>query len=234
MRTLVLLVVLWCCGGISRVDAALTFHAPVLVARPFPDCTGCPTPTWITPASDGFLALGDGVIVSPWNQGLDFAASLDNGNTWNYTRLAAPSLWFAGAGSAWPGLPVGGGLAAGGAAANLGLLPGGCNATGHDKAVATACPGLKCSPTASPVVGYFRRNSSATGGLSVSSSCTTLALLPRPVLLIASHCRCAEQVRKLRSSRHCRCCLALALTTASPPRRTLCAYQMAPTSCPTR
>lgn len=67
---------------------------------------------------------------------------------------------------------------------NLGLLPGACNATGHDKAVATACPGLKCSATASPAFATFRVNSSAPGGVSVGSSCGQVEFrgYPHPLL----------------------------------------------------
>ena len=73
---------------VPAVAAAVAFRPPVLVARASPDCTNCPRPNWITPACDGFISLGRGVIVSPWNQGLSFALSLDNGKSWrNRTQL---------------------------------------------------------------------------------------------------------------------------------------------------
>jgi hypothetical protein len=167
---------------VPAVAAAVAFRPPVLVARASPDCTNCPRPNWITPACDGFISLGRGVIVSPWNQGLSFALSLDNGKSWRNRTQLQPDPGALRVGSAWPAVPV---LAsAAGVMTNLGLLPGACNATGHDKAVATACPGLKCSATASPAFATFRVNSSAPGGVSVGSSCGQVEFrgYPHPLL----------------------------------------------------
>ena len=170
----IVLILLLTPSAAPAAAVAVVFRPPVLVARPVPDCIGCPHPTWITPDCDGFISLGRGVIVSPWNQGLSFALSLDNGVSWrNRTQLHPDpgAFWYAGVGSAWPAIPVAGKGASAGVVTNLGLLPGACNATGHDRAVATACHGFKCSATASPAFATFTVNASAPGGVSVDSSC---------------------------------------------------------------
>lgn len=171
----------------SSATEVVAFRAPVLVARPNPDCTSCAHPTWITPACDGFISLGRGVLVSPWNQGLTVALSLDNGESWNRTQLQPEpgAFWYGGVGSVWPAIPAAGSSSSSAnVMTNLGLLPGACNATGHDKAVAAACPDFKCSATASPAFATFTVNASAPGGVSVNSSCGQVEFrgYPHPLL----------------------------------------------------
>ena len=66
-----LLIILWfsCSAVVAVVE--LHFEAPVLAASPVPD--GQKPPVFITPAADGFVALGRphtnrSVLLSPWNQ----------------------------------------------------------------------------------------------------------------------------------------------------------------------
>ena len=162
----------------EQASGLVKFGAPVVAGYARPDCDpaspGC-HPTYITPNADGFFSLAGGrVVLAGWNQGLTFCSSEDYGQTWR--RLSVQpgpggAGWAAGVGSIGPAVRFPGGITG-----NIGLLPTGCNATGHDARLAAECPQFGCSAVESPAPANFTPDLSAPGGFRVAAACRRVAV----------------------------------------------------------